>query len=62
MKILIYFKPEDVDIKDPPTIVRRIKNSETSKLDEYIDIPDVEIDVVTARKILATLSLEIIKK
>ena len=62
MKILIYFKPEDVDIKDPPTIVRRIKNSETSKLDEYIDIPVVEIDEVTARKMLATPSLGIIKK
>ena len=59
---LIYFKPEDVDIKDPPTIVRRIKNSETSKLDEYIDIPVVEIDEVTARKMLATPSLGIIKK
>ena len=62
MKNLIYFKPEDVDIKDPPIIVKRIKNSETSTLDEYIDIPDVEIDEVTARKMLATPSLEIIKK
>ena len=58
----MYFKPEDVDIKDPPTIVKRIKNNETSKLDEYVDIPDVEIDEVTARKILANSSLEIIKK
>ena len=58
----MYFKPEDVDIKDPPTIVKRIKNSETSKLDEYVDIPDVEIDEVTARKILANPSLEITKK
>ena len=58
----MYFKPEDVDIKDPPTIVKRIKNSETSKLDEYVDIPDVEIDEVTARTILANPSLEIIKK
>jgi len=58
----MYFKPEDVDIKDPPTTVKRIKNSETSKLDEYVDIPDVEIDEVTARKILANPSLEITKK
>ena len=58
----MYFKPEDVDIKDPPTIVKRIKNSETSKLDEYVDIPDVEIDEVTARRILANPSLEITKK
>ena len=62
MKNLIYFKPDDVDIKDPPIIVKRIKNIEISTLDEYVDIPDVEIDEVTARKILATLSLEIIKK
>ena len=62
MKNLIYFKPEDVDIKDPPTIVNRIKNSEMSKSEEYVDIPEVEIDEVTARKILATVSLGIIKK
>ena len=58
----MYFKPEDVDIKDPPTMVKRIKNNETSKLDEYVDIPVVEIDEVTARKIPATSSLGIIKK
>ena len=58
----MYFKPDDVDIKDPPTIVKRIKNRETSKLDEYVDIPVVEIDEVTARKIVATSSLGIIKK
>ena len=58
----MYFKPEDVEIKDPPTIVKRIKNVETSKSDEYVAIPDVEIDEVTARKILANPSLEIIKK
>ena len=51
-----------MDIKDPPTIVKRIKNNEISKLDEYVDIPDVEIVDVTARKILANPSLEIIKK
>ena len=62
MKNLIYFKPEDVDIKDPPTIVKRIKNSEMSKSEEYVDIPEVEMDEVTARKILATVSLGIIKK
>ena len=58
----MYFKPEDVEIKDPPTIVKRIKNVETSKSDEYVAIHDVEIDEVTARKILANPSLEIIKK
>ena len=58
----MYFKPEDVDIKDPPTTVKRIKNSETSKLDEYVEIPEVAIDDATARKVLAIPSLEIIKK
>ena len=51
-----------MDIRDPPTSVKRIKKRDTSKLDEYVDIPDVEIDEVTASKILATPSLEIIKK
>ena len=51
-----------MDIREPPIIVKRIKKSETSKLDEYVDIPDVEIDEVTASKILANPSLEIIKK
>ena len=47
------FKPQDV---------KRIKKSETSKLDVYVDIPDVEIDEVIASKILAIPSLEVIKK
>ena len=58
----MYLKPDDVDIKDPPTIVNNIRNKDKSKFDEYVDIPDVEIDEVTARKILATPSLEIRKK
>ena len=62
MKNLIYFKPEDVDIKDPPTIVNRIKNSEISKSEEYVVIPDVEIDEVIANKTLVNPSLGIIKK
>ena len=51
-----------MDIKDPPTIVKRIKNNETSKLDEYIAIPDVEIDEVIERKTPAIPSLGMIKK
>tara|TARA_B100000745_G_C19917015_1_gene308010 strand:- start:361 stop:516 length:156 start_codon:yes stop_codon:yes gene_type:complete len=51
-----------VDINDPPTIVKRINKSETSIFEEYVVIPDVEIDEVTARKTLAAPSLEIIKK
>jgi hypothetical protein len=44
--------PDEVEIKDPPIIVIRIKNNETSKLDEYIDMPEVETDEITANKIL----------
>ena len=58
----MYFKPEDVDIKDPPIIVKRIKNRDTSKFDEYVAMPDVEIDEVMARKTLPNSSLGIIKK
>ena len=58
----MYLKPEEVDISDPPTIVKRIKNKDTSKFDEYVAIPDVEIDEVTERKTLAAPSWGIIKK
>ena len=51
-----------MDIKDPPTIVKRTKNRDTSKFDEYVAIPDVEIEEVIARKTLANSSLGIIKK
>ena len=58
----MYLKPEEVEIKDPPTIVKRIKNKDTSKFDEYVDMPDVEIDEVMARKTSTNSSLGIIKK
>ena len=51
-----------MDIKDPPTIVKRTKNRDTSKFDEYVDIPDVEIDVVMASNTSATFPLGITKK
>ena len=51
-----------MDITDPPTIVKRIKNNDTSKFEEYIDIPDVEIDEVIAKRTLANPSFGIIKK
>ena len=44
--------PEVLEIKDPPIIVIRIKNNETSKLEEYIDMPEVETDEITANKML----------
>ena len=40
----------------------RIKNNETSKLEEYIDMPEVETDEITANKILKIPSSGIIKK
>jgi len=39
-----------------------VKNNEASNCPVYIDIPEVEIDDVTARIIVAILSSGIIKK
>ena len=36
----MYFKPDEVPINEPPIIVSSIKNSEKSKLEENVDIPD----------------------
>ena len=58
----MYLKPEDVDIKDPPTIVNNIKNKDKSRFEEYVDIPDVEIDEVIAKNTLANPSFGITKK
>ena len=58
----MYLNPEDVDIIEPPTIVSNIKNKETSKSNEYVEMPEVEIDEVIARNILARPSDGIIKK
>ena len=30
----MYLKPDDVDIKDPPTIVNNMRNKDKSKFDE----------------------------
>ena len=58
----MYLNPDDVDIKDPPTIVNNIRNKDKSKFDEYVDIPEVEIEDVMERNTLAIPSLGIIKK
>ena len=58
----MYLKPDDVDIKDPPTIVSNMRNKDKSKFDEYVDIPEVEIEDVIERKTLAIPSFGIIKK
>ena len=59
---LIYLNPDDVDTREPPITVSRIKNNDKSVLDEYTDIPDVESDEVIAKKTLLSLSWGIIKK
>ena len=51
-----------MDIKDPPIIVNDIKNKDKSKFEEYVVIPDVEIDEVIANKTLKNLSFGITKK
>ena len=33
-QFIMYFKPEDVEIKDPPAIVNNIKNNDTSIFEE----------------------------
>ena len=58
----MYLKPDEVDIKEPPTIVSNIKNKDKSKFDEYIDIPEVETDEIIARKTLEKPWFGIIKK
>ena len=58
----MYLKPDEVDIKEPPKTVKRIKNNDISVFEEQTEIPEVAIDVETARKTLAMPSLGIIKK
>ena len=43
-------------------VVKRIKNKDMSKLEEYVAIPEVEIDEHTDKKTLEIPSLGIIKK
>ena len=50
-----------VGIKPPEDIVVKDRLNE-SKFEEYVVIPDVEIDDVIANKTLANLSFGIIKK
>ena len=53
--------PDEVDINDPPIIVKRMKKRDASKLEEYVEIPEVEIEDVIAKKTLKIPSLRIIK-
>ena len=58
----MYLNPDDVDTKEPPIMVKRIKNKDISKLEAYVVIPDVDIDEITANNILKIPSFGIIKK
>ena len=63
----MYLIPDEVDIKDPPIIVKRIQKRDMSKLRElanveYVVIPDVDIEEVIAKKTSAIPSVGIKKK
>ena len=63
----MYLMPDEVDIIEPPMIVKRIQKRDMSKSselanEEYVVMPDVDIEEVTPKKILATPSFGIIKK
>ena len=58
----MYLKPEDTETNDPPIIVKSIKIKDIWKFEEYIAIPDVEIEDVTAKNIGLIPSEGIIKK
>jgi len=58
----MYLNPDDVDTKEPPIMVKRIKNKDTSKFEAYVVIPDVDIEEITANNILKIPSFGIIKK
>ena len=51
-----------MDSKDPPIIVKSIKNKDISKLEEWIEIPDVDIEEVMDKNTLKIPSFGIIKK
>ena len=54
--------PDEVDIKDPPTIVNKINNKDKSSLGAYVVIPDVEIEEIIESKIFTIPSPGLIKK
>ena len=63
----MYLIPDEVDIRDPPIIVKRIQKRDMSKLreltnEEYVVMPDVDIDEVIAKKTSAIPSLGMKKK
>ena len=51
-----------MDINEPPITVNNIKNKDKSKLDVYIEIPEVDMEEATAKNTFEIFSLGIIKK
>ena len=63
----MYLMPDEVDIIEPPMIVKRIQKRDMSKSselanEEYVVMPDVDIDEVIAKKASAIPSVGIKKK
>ena len=63
----MYLMPDEVDIIEPPMIVKRIQKRDMSKSselanEEYVVMPDVDIDEVIAKKASAIPSAGIKKK
>ena len=63
----MYLIPDEVDTIEPPIIVKRIQKRDMSKSseranEEYVVMPDVDIDEVTTKKTLAIPSCGIRKK
>ena len=62
MLSLTYFIPDEVEIADPPTIVRIIKKIDKSNSDECKLIPDVEIQETIIKKIFKKPSFGVMRK
>ena len=63
----MYLIPDEVDIIEPPIIVKRIQKRDMSKSselanEEYVVMPDVDTEEVTLKKMLAIPSFGTIKK
>ena len=58
----MYLKPDEVDIKEPPTIVNRIKNRAEFPLEVQTVMPEVEIEEIIAKNIFTKLLFEFRKK
>ena len=57
----MYLKPDEVDINEPPTIVKSMKNSERSKSGAVNVMPDVESEETIEKKTLTNILSSLIK-